>query len=418
MVDENAQPTKRDAIIFLPGLGGIVDQNPENIARRLADAFDRKARKGQATFTVGRSREYSDQRSAVKKEQVYTIYRQDNAQERPILDLHSFGYIDVLTQEYRERNLLWKLFHVFLSIILNTPRIFLSLSPHRQQLRTREKLQFLFSLFILTLAGIYLIILIVAIITTILQVPQVAQLVGSTSTDRSAVQQFLTLPSQVIVILFAVVELFYPQLKQRYSEAAVEYISSIQYINSGLRKQTIAGQFAELLEDIVESDLYRNIHIIGFSFGTIVALDNFFPVKGEPGPRHQDINTLVTIGCPYDLISLYWPKYFEQRHALPNVPQRWLNVYAPIDIMGSSFRDDNKAEEPNRPIQVVKDSQLEPLPDKNIIYGAESPASFWSSLVLIGLRAHAAYWEAKYEHEQSVFSLIVPELYREDIALS
>jgi hypothetical protein len=76
VTEENTQQIKPDAIIFLPGLGDAVEQDPENIARRIANALDRRAATGSAKFTVkagGRGSEYTANPNVKEKQQPYTI---------------------------------------------------------------------------------------------------------------------------------------------------------------------------------------------------------------------------------------------------------------------------------------------------------------------------------------------------------
>ncbi len=112
----------------------------------------------------------------------------------------------------------------------------------------------------------------------------------------------------------------------------------------GDRAGALSGQFSQLLDYIAEKEAktqssYDNVHVIAFSFGTIVTLDAVFPYS-TLSKRTRRINTLVTIGCPFDFIRTYWPTYFECRVGWPDVPHKWVNIYTPADVLGSDFKDE------------------------------------------------------------------------------
>src|SRR3712207_3046953 len=114
----------------------------------------------------------------------------------------------------------------------------------------------------------------------------------------------------------------------------------IDYINEGVRQDALVNLLERLVEAIVRlqetgSPAYRQIHLVGYSFGSLVALDAMFSRRERPRPRFQSIHTLVTIGCPFDLVRSFWPEYYRRRFGHAGRPERWINVYVRRDIMGS-----------------------------------------------------------------------------------
>ena len=118
-------------------------------------------------------------------------------------------------------------------------------------------------------------------------------------------------------------------------------------------------------DDGTETDrvvpLYERVHVMGYSFGSVVAIDSLYPFNQEPPVRFSAVHAFVTIACPFDLIRTYFKEYpgsptaanpanppvrpysyFENRCALPNAPKRWLNIYSLSDVMSSNFRDDER----------------------------------------------------------------------------
>ena len=127
-----------------------------------------------------------------------------------------------------------------------------------------------------------------------------------------------------------------------------------------------------LLDYIAGKREYRYVNVIAFSFGSVVAIDNIFPAGWKPVPRTQIINNLVTIGCPFDLFRMMWKHYFDDRMLLPGVPSCRINVYSPLDILGSNFRDDEKMAEAKVSISADHKTAVprieSPLPREPCIY--------------------------------------------------
>ena len=70
------------------------------------------------------------------------------------------------------------------------------------------------------------------------------------------------------------------------------------------------------------------------------------------------VKNLVTIGCPFDMVRTYWPNYFINRQRQSNAPVQWINIYAPLDVFGSNFRDDDKTDDAEQGIVVGADKAL------------------------------------------------------------
>jgi hypothetical protein len=136
----------------------------------------------------------------------------------------------------------------------------------------------------------------------------------------------------------------------------------------------------------------------------------------------------VTIGCPFDFVRTFWTQYFDkdrefEKRDMPKEPIKWLNVFSPLDVLGSNFRNDD---EPNQPAeinvraQVVAPGSDVPAP-VNIPFSEGlmlSKLSWSSSFTLLGLRSHSIYWGAQMEAEVDCFSEIVQRMYAGHYALS
>ena len=130
------------------------------------------------------------------------------------------------------------------------------------------------------------------------------------------------------------------------------------------------------------------------------------------------LNTLVTIGCPFDLIRTYFQSYFTQRTAIAGdstsvVPVRWINIYSPLDVFGSNFRDDDQPDAlPEKGVVLSQPSKSIRMPDKSISFNSGIPAGqkmgVLEFLALLGFKAHGFYWSRNDEPSVDCFRDVVP----------
>jgi hypothetical protein len=429
---ESTSPAK-DAIIFVPGLSGPIDQSLEGIAHRIAVECERNCRTETVRFTIspGGKQQKGESTTGAK---FCTIFRQDVAGDQPVIDVYSLNYREALTKKYRQLNSLSQLFRLFIIILNNLGRFLRALLPQQRQKRTLEKLQILFATLIMSLLLCYLVILGMAVYQTAIQIKGLWVSGTKASATNTATKSGPIMASgtkaiphappirwpQSVIIIVAVLECFFPRGRQSLTDSAMEYVCTIEYLSWDMRKAVIGGHLSDLLENITQCGSYRHVHLLAFSFGTVLVLDQLFPTGNPPGPRFSRVNALMTIGCPFDLIRLFWPHYFQNRSGREGVPQRWLNVYAPMDVMGSNFRDDPKVAEATHTVGFLP-GLMKPILPENIPYAVsddKQTLGFWGALTFAGLRAHTIYWESEFESELSCFSPLITRLYQEDHILS
>jgi hypothetical protein len=111
------------------------------------------------------------------------------------------------------------------------------------------------------------------------------------------------------------------------------------YLAYGKGRHEIVGMMARLLEHLRADEKveYTRIHVVGYSFGSVVAIDCVYQ-DSEMSAAFDAVTTLTTIGCPADFIRTYWRDYFVSRHGTAH-GVRWLNVYSPGDVLASNFMD-------------------------------------------------------------------------------
>jgi hypothetical protein len=223
----------------------------------------------------------------------------------------------------------------------------------------------------------------------------------------------------IIVFLTASGLLFSFQLKGVLKRLAVDFSCAINYLAIGDRKRSLMGQFSLLLEHLLEKQpQYRRIHLIAFSFGSLLAIDFLFP-KEEFGRRVERVQNLVTIGCPFDIVRTYSPDYFTDRTGNYEVTfENWLNVFHPTDLLASNFRNtDDDGKEAQEGVYLATSVLLKP---DNLVFDQHFvPEEFsWINLLLVkGFRMHTSYWNGPDENEISCFDYILPSLFKGDPVL-
>jgi hypothetical protein len=224
-----------------------------------------------------------------------------------------------------------------------------------------------------------------------------------------------------ILVALTAVGLWKSDMVSRLSTAATHYICSILYLQYGEQRELLRGRLLSLLDHVQRKPTQQTsgVYVVAYSFGSIVALDSLFPIDEPPNGRFRQVETLVTIGCPFDAVRTYWPSYFTDRYTLPGVPKRWINVYSPIDVLGSNFREDSKPDVAVRTIEVAKDQTKPQLPE-NVAYRREpggQDVSVSQVILLMGLRAHSTYWSKEAE-EISAFAPLVEVMFAHDRLLT
>jgi hypothetical protein len=400
----------RDAIIFLPALGvDWTDQSVETMARRLATAFDRAAvREASFVAKLGPAEAYGS--TSTNKVGVATISRVDGSHEVAVADLYGFDYHQTLTAGIAERNLLLQAVSLLVMIGYSTGRLVgvVHRRPREDDgtrahsKRATEVLQVVFGALILLLFCVYAGIVVAALIKSGSQLPAFLH-------RRPAEGSLL----QAAVVAITALGLSRPKVRATVSRAAVNYLGATTYLGFGARRADIAGKLEALLEHVAErrAPIYERIHVIAYSFGSIVALDTLFPRSRQPPRRAEDVRALVTIGCPFDMVRTYWRDYFDDRER-PIGERTWWNVYSPEDVLSSNFRNDADDDVPTVGITTTGHPGNPIKPIRNIQYnpsGADH-LSISGLFVMAGLRAHATYWDEDPDAD-TCLTAVVTELY-------
>jgi hypothetical protein len=386
------------AIIWIPGLGSQeVDENLVEIAKRIAFACDRTDVR-EATFAV---------RTAIEPEQIgggaavlrSTVLRTDPAGTRPVLDVFGLPTNKVLIGNRAGRSLLSQLSFAGRALARLTPKAWRTWRKDGLGKTRAERYQLLY-------ARVWLLAMMFAF---------VAILAGLASTLAADELPKLLHGAVAIAAGFGGWGIWKSSFAKRVGQSALIGYSVVDYLDRGEDDcAALRGQLAALVDYFGElgDDGPKHVDVLAYSFGSIVALDALFPFVGKPPHHLTAINRLITIGCPFDFIRTYWPDYFTKRFSVEHAPRGWFNFYAPSDVLASNFREDSENAEAAAGIEVRPGNVAPPQPVNRPYYidGRDEPVSGLDSLLLKGLRFHAAYWSSRVASEESVFDEVIPLL--------
>jgi hypothetical protein len=388
----------RSALVFIPGMSDHpVNLSVQALGTRVAQALNREAQTREARFPL----EFAIREHPFGKDlnaSVCTIVRDGgDGVEVPCIDLYKLNSVRTLRSRYEQYSLLRKALLPIVFIALYLRGVVGAFRTHPGKTR-RERYQLCYATAVLALLTLYVILLVVAAVKTV-----APDLVDQVSPE---------VPQSLVLALTAL-GLWKSNLVSELTKAAVGYICVIAYLQTGERRAPLVGQFVELMDAVHEqSDTkYDHIDVVAYSFGSIVALDAFFPLHEHPSPTLRHTRSLVTIGCPFDFVRTYWKGYYDGRSRIDDVPAQWLNFYSPVDILASNFRSDGEVGEPQVGISAGEGDPGR-MP-QNVAYGDAHSADIGivEFLTFMGLRAHALYWSHEVETEETVFGPIVRRIY-------
>jgi hypothetical protein len=400
------RPAPKEAIIYLPGMGpgDGTDERALALCAKLALALDESLKdipaKFEVTARVERPRPELGTAGLFVASITATGSRSD---EVPILDVYKMAYRDQLVPDYETYTPLRRLLLTgtigFATAIRTVRAIVFS-----NRIGGIRMSQVLMAMSMESVVVFYFAILLLSLIGMVGDAVRggnadwgvVKELGGPTATEAvvraaavsAALLSFL-LPNKVVTWL---------------AGFAADVVRMATYIGIDERRQAIVDRVHAVLEHVVEQvdsasgqATYRKVHVVGYCFGTIIALDALFPRASriddvaEPSrPRHsvpgrlKHVDLLLTIASPADFIRSLWPSYYADRSGHPGAPSTWLNVYCPADALGSNFRDDSV---PGPPTMKIADR----FPDKNITYGRRTLSPL-DVLTLFALRSHGMYF--------------------------
>ncbi|MDJ0806283.1 MAG: hypothetical protein QNJ78_05560 [Gammaproteobacteria bacterium] len=460
MAEEHIDFAARDAVIYIPGLAvNTLSQDIETIGNKIAGSLERNSEEIGDAFVLkdGVEEAYADgNRTRMRQVQVTT-----GEEVRTVADLYELDYRSCIRQSFEERSLLGKCLVVLVMLFGSTPAFLrAAVQPGKT---VAEKAQLFFAGTILGLMALYFFVLLITALGTLtLGVGESRMSHGMPGVDRVEQGQLLRPAPQtldtstneppsagesanaqpvvdvwdrgwhalvavfpllqgLIVIIAALGAFRKESLKAVISEAATEFVTAVGYIQAAERKQSVNGQLNALLEYVLEKQpAYRKVHVLGYSFGSLIALDSLFP-RYRPALHLNRVDSLVTIGCPFDMVRIFWPDYFTRRQAPSQGGLEWMNIYSRYDVLGSNFRDDDQEQDAESLFEVVVEDRATEAPvsariklsPRNFAYDLGMQMGKYplaTVLTFKGFRAHQLYWEGGGVSELSCFDLVMPRL--------
>ncbi len=455
--------SERDAIVFLAGIGTVeVGDSIDAAARRIANALDDEADPAdQFMLEEGVDEDYGASQDGKKAStRRITVVRKAGAKgpETPIVDLYSLDYRSTLIGDLPQKTPIKKLLLIFRTFLLLAPKLLGATRTRSKSATEKWQVRTLWLLFFGL--GLYAFLVAAAVLGTLPQIadalsndavvgvsnppaaaplppPQGPPAPGATGAqppsdiatraEKLATDLMgwlgsslrpVTVFLQGFIVWITAVGLFSKfDFKAFIEKSGAETLSVSNYLSADQRKDSIAQQLSALLNHLAEkTDVeYHSTHVLTFSLGGVVAIDALFP-KTQPRGSFRRVTQLVTIACPFDFVRTYWPDYFTSRW-VGYTSRRWLNIYAPADILSSDFMDaangNGAAKEAG--VGVVDGTELV-RPSKSVRYGDRRSLDEYprgERLLLVGFKNHAGYWE---EETAGCFGIVVRELFPDAVA--
>ena len=195
-----------------------------------------------------------------------------------------------------------------------------------------------------------------------------------------------------------------------------EMLAFVFYFGLGDRRAEVTGMVDDHVERLLEEEQgYERVGLMGYSFGSIVALDVLFPADNLRARRLERVDTLVTIGCPVAFILTYWPGYYAGRCHVERPLRTWVNVFSPVDVLATEFNPGppETGQVQLAPVHGTPDT-LGRGPDREHAFregSVEGRLTWFGALTLLGIRAHEMYWSPDLGHERNGLHLVVPDLF-------
>ena len=382
--------------LYIPGLGyEQLDMSVKAYALRMMKAIDEHNPDPSKTYRIESSdREYDGDGSVAD---VVGIFEVSNGNEAEIYRFYEFKYGRFLTGRFVESNILYRFFTLSMVLITRFFSVLKSIFTFHDQINKKSKIQALYFTVIYCVLAIYLVLL----------VPSLFALLASFTENVEQLKFLSDYESQYKAVLasFAAFMLFAPNSKNIVSEMATEYLAANQYLSVGDRRLLIMGKLNRLIEVISEEEEHVDIEVHAYSFGSVLALDALFPYEAEPSLRIKNsINKLVTIGCPFDFIEIYWSHYFADRKYSGLSLSKWLNINSDLDVLSTKF----DAYPAKRHSFVGSEEFWNNLGDIDITYNMVNPkqVSFVQMLLFYGVKAHQTYWDQHVDSKSCLSNVV------------
>jgi hypothetical protein len=358
-------------LIYVPGLGSRKANSAERVAEVIAESLDRQTQ-GQSFTTRTSEQAVAPAGLTVGK----TVVDGNN---KPVLQLLQFDYRPLLEKGSTPAapDVVPGMFRSATYAVAGVGKLIGALGEKSKRPQTK------WQLFMGFLACLTLIFVAVAALYSMLV---------AMGADLSWGKGFLDLEHKPASVTFGVSSLgltiTWAKLRKGVLAGAGITQRLMRFIkNTDAIADTITTRLDAAVDNLRDNKWDGPIHLLGYSFGSLVIFEAMNPrvtsriAVGAGGA----VSSMVTIGCPLDVVRLYYPDYVAKRVARhPELP--WTNVFNQADIFASNLmsRDDKRQGKGNlRGIASFEQPQSKRYLDEKI--------GFFQ--IFVAGRPHTSYWE-------------------------
>jgi hypothetical protein len=387
--------------IYLSGLGqSFTKETVEKYAERYINDL-KESTKGYDFESKIEKIYYADNQDSF----IVRIYKIEKGKETRelIYTLYDFDYTDLISEKFNKKNLLLKNLSLFLLVFRKLPVLIKRLKY--RNLKQTVQTFYIFGVFLLISSSI--LILIPSI--TYSSFPSIRNIIpfdtfkycvpiikdgNCTIFDYPVcflvhyIKSFFKAMLYLTPIITTLI-LIMPESRTMITKLASEFASLDNYMQYGEQRQIILGNLDKLIDHITENEnITSKIQFHSYSFGTIIAIDLLFPIGNIPSINvKENINLLITVGCPYEFIKAYYPNYFKERDIEMEDKIEWINVYNEADAFSTKFDKTLSFG-----TSTTENKKIKPI---NLKYGItqENGKNLYSIVTLYHIKVHKSYWD-------------------------
>ena len=362
-------------VIYAPGLGA----GEANSADRIADVVAKVA------DTLDRTKQYNTKsRSDVAAPPGLTVSKTvvDASSDRPVLQFFQFDYAAALKapRDAAVPGVVPGLVRSTTLAVWAALKWFRAVTEDSKTART--KLQLALGLFAaMALVFVALLAMYALLVALGLDLPW---LEGALGTEEQAATWVFGVASLGLTITWA-------SLRKKVLAAAEIAEEMIRFTtNNGQIADTISFRLDQAIDRMAD-EWDGPVHLLGYSFGSLILFEAMHPRtdSGLSAIPVETVSSLVTIGCPLDVVRLYEPSYVEERR-----PRRkglaWKNVFNEADIFASNLKDKSDGDAQGTPMKVggmeVSATSFRHTNEKISLFQ-----------IFVSGRTHTSYWKGATE---------------------
>ncbi|WP_422860774.1 hypothetical protein ACOKFD_08050 [Flagellimonas sp. S174] len=381
------------SIIYLPGvLGKKHSDSAKEYAQRYLYSMDRmnhdrfkKYYLEEEDFHFGLGGTFTTSVTSIFE---YNSKNKEEAVE--VCKIYECSYDENFTKKFEKKNAIQKLGLVLIILFSKAGALIKALFL-KNTFSGKKKLEILYFLFFLLLISIFALISFPAVLTSITDI-----LINALPKDSELLKTIHqkiapgVIVSHWITAGIAIMTAVFPKFKNTISRKATYFLCMDSYLTMGNNKLELTGKVESLVEAVLEEDNPDSLELHSYGFGGIVLIDSIFPYGNIPNYRMaNEIKRVVTIRCPYDFISTYYPDYFKNRGTFQDIAlESWYNIYSDTDILSSNYDISNSNGK-----NFFNIAELG-IPIKNLPYNLTNTKNlgFWKYLKVLSFKTHQTYW--------------------------